>query len=60
MFVDASRGRADVDAEHQQRVLNDGSTWSVFKRYFRAEELAAELGGGEVLLAGRWFVMVRA
>ena len=60
VFVDASRERADVDAEHQQRVLDDGSTWSVFKRYFRAEELADELGGGDVLHAGRWFVMVRA
>jgi ubiquinone/menaquinone biosynthesis C-methylase UbiE len=60
VFVDASRERAEVDAEHQQRVLNDGSTWSVFKRYFRPEELANELGGGEVVHAGRWFVMVRA
>jgi ubiquinone/menaquinone biosynthesis C-methylase UbiE len=60
VFVDASRERAEVDAEHQQRVLNDGSTWSVFKRYFRPGELAGELGGGDVLHAGRWFVMVRA
>ena len=41
-------------------MLNDGSTWSVFKRYFRPEELADELGGGDALHAGRWFVMVRA
>jgi len=60
VFVDASRERAGVDAEHQQRVLGDGSRWSVYKRYFRAEELADELGGGDVLHAGRWFVMVRA
>ena len=60
VFVDASRERAGVDAEHQQRVLDDGSRWSVYKRYFRAEELADELGGGDVLHAGRWFVMVRA
>jgi ubiquinone/menaquinone biosynthesis C-methylase UbiE len=59
VFVDASRERANVDAEHQQRVLDDGSTWRVFKRYFRPEELADELGGGDVLHAGRWFVMVR-
>ena len=60
VFVEASRERADVDAEHQQRVLNDGSTWSVYKRYFRPEVLAQELGGGETLHAGRSFVMVRA
>jgi hypothetical protein len=41
-------------------VLDDGSTWSVFKRYFRPEDLLDELGGGEVLHAGHSFVMVRA
>jgi ubiquinone/menaquinone biosynthesis C-methylase UbiE len=60
VFVDASRERATVDSEQQQRVLNDGSTWSVYKRYFRPEELLDELGGGDVLHAGRSFVMVRA
>lgn len=61
VFVDASRERATVDNERQQRVLNDGSTWSVYKRYFRPQELLDELGGdGEVIHAGRSFVMVRA
>jgi len=60
VFVDSSRKRADVDAEHQQRVLNDGSTWEVYKRHFRPDELAEELGGGDVLHAGHWFVVVRA
>ena len=60
VMVDASRERAEVDAEWQERTLNDGSSWQVYKRYFRAEALADELGGGEVLHAGRWFVMVRA
>jgi hypothetical protein len=31
----------------------------VFKRVFEPKELASELGG-EVLHAGRWFVVVRA
>ncbi|MBA3364207.1 MAG: methyltransferase domain-containing protein [Actinobacteria bacterium] len=44
----------------QERVLEDGSRWSVLKRYFGAAELAAELGGGEVLLDGDWFVVVQA
>jgi ubiquinone/menaquinone biosynthesis C-methylase UbiE len=60
VFVDASRERAEVDDEQQQRVLNDGSTWSVYKRYFQPHELLDELGGGDVLHAGHSFVMVRA
>ena len=49
----------DVQAEEwQERVLNDGSRWDVFKRYFTPEELAEELGSGRVLHSGRWFVMV--
>jgi ubiquinone/menaquinone biosynthesis C-methylase UbiE len=45
--------------EWQERVLNDGSRHRVYKRYFSAVELAEELGGGEVLHAGRYFVAVR-
>ena len=53
--------REDVAAEeHQQRVLNDGSRHTVYKRCFSADGLAAELGGGTVLHAGRWFVAVAA
>ena len=53
--------RADVDPEErQERILNDGSRWEVYKRYFDPEELARELGGGRVLDAGRWFVVVQA
>jgi ubiquinone/menaquinone biosynthesis C-methylase UbiE len=44
----------------QERMLNDGTRWQVFKRYFEPDELAAELGGGETLFAGRWFVAVRS
>jgi demethylmenaquinone methyltransferase/2-methoxy-6-polyprenyl-1,4-benzoquinol methylase len=43
----------------EERVLKDGSRWTVFKRVFTGEELAAELGGGEVLHEGQWFVVVR-
>ena len=45
--------------EWQERVLNDGSRHQVYKRYFTGEGLAGELGGGEVLHAGPWFVVVR-
>jgi len=46
--------------EWQERVLNDGSQWQVFKRYFTGEELVDELGGGGVYFAGNWFVVVRS
>jgi ubiquinone/menaquinone biosynthesis C-methylase UbiE len=60
VVVDSAR-RADVPAERMDdRVLNDGSRHEVFKRWFVADELAAELGGGEVLHAGPWFVAVRS
>jgi ubiquinone/menaquinone biosynthesis C-methylase UbiE len=53
--------RDDVPPEeHQQRVLNDGSRHTVYKRFFEPDELAAELGGGTVLHSGRWFVVVSA
>ena len=43
----------------QERVLNDGSRHTVYKRYFTGDGLAEELGGGEVLIDGAWFVVVR-
>ncbi|MDX6494202.1 MAG: hypothetical protein QOE17_188 [Gaiellales bacterium] len=45
--------------EWQRRTLNDGSQHTVYKRYFTGPGLADELGGGEVLLDGEWFVAVR-
>ena len=52
--------REGVEPEQvQERELNDGSTFSVYKRYFEADGLAAELGG-ETLMDGTWFVAVRA
>jgi len=46
--------------EVQERILNDGSAFEVYKRYFDGEGLARELGGGTVLHASEWFVMVAA
>jgi demethylmenaquinone methyltransferase/2-methoxy-6-polyprenyl-1,4-benzoquinol methylase len=49
------------DHEHEEwqtRVLNDGSSFSVFKRYFEASRLAEELGAGRILHQSPWFVMV--
>jgi demethylmenaquinone methyltransferase/2-methoxy-6-polyprenyl-1,4-benzoquinol methylase len=60
VVVDSSRAGADADEETQTRVLNDGSEWTLYKRWFSGPGLAAELGGGEVLHDGQWFVAVRA
>ncbi len=61
LVITDSALRDDVDAEEwQERVLKDGSRHRVYKRYFTGEGLAEELGGGTVLLAGRWFVVVRS
>jgi len=57
---DASQRHSPVTDEVQERILNDGSRWTVYKRYFEPDELADELGGGETLFAGSWFVVVRA
>jgi ubiquinone/menaquinone biosynthesis C-methylase UbiE len=60
VVVGTSR-REDLPANRwEERVLQDGSRWEVFKRYFRPEELVAELGGGEVLHLGHYFLVVRS
>jgi ubiquinone/menaquinone biosynthesis C-methylase UbiE len=59
VVVDTSRAHSPVDEEWQARVL-DGSEWSVFKRYFTSGAFVEELGGGDVLHDGRWFVAVRS
>lgn len=59
LVVVDSAVRPDREPEEwQQRVLNDGSRFEVYKRYLDAERLAAELGAAAVLHAGSWFVMV--
>jgi ubiquinone/menaquinone biosynthesis C-methylase UbiE len=44
----------------QERILSDGSHHRIYRRYFSAEDLAEELGGGRILFAGALFVMVAA
>jgi demethylmenaquinone methyltransferase/2-methoxy-6-polyprenyl-1,4-benzoquinol methylase len=60
VLVDASNERSPVGDGWSERRLRDGSRWEVYKRYFTPEGLLAELGGGDVLHAGRWFVVVRS
>jgi len=58
VMVDSARREDVPPEEHQQRVLNDGSRHTVYKRFFTPEELAAEIGGGTALHSRRWFVAV--
>jgi demethylmenaquinone methyltransferase/2-methoxy-6-polyprenyl-1,4-benzoquinol methylase len=58
VIVDSARRPDHEPEEWQERVLNDGSRYEVYKRFFEPDALAHELGGGTVLHASRWFVMV--
>jgi len=60
VIADASRDHSPVDDEWSERSLLDGSRWEVYKRWFTPSGLLDELGGGEALHAGRWFVVVRS
>jgi ubiquinone/menaquinone biosynthesis C-methylase UbiE len=60
VVVDSALHKEVQPVEWQERVLNDGSRWKVYKRYFEPGPLADELGGGRTLFAGRWFVAVQA
>ena len=60
VVVDAALHEGVEPEGWPERVLADGTTYRVYKRFFSGDGLAAELGGGDVLHAGRWFVAVRA
>ena len=60
VLVDSAHEPGREPEQWQDRALNDGSRHRVYKRFFTAEGLAAELGGGRVRHAGRWFVVVAA
>jgi demethylmenaquinone methyltransferase/2-methoxy-6-polyprenyl-1,4-benzoquinol methylase len=60
VVVDSALRDGVEPEEQQQRVLGDGTRHAVYKRYFTGAGLADELGGGEVLMDGRWFVVVRS
>ena len=58
VVVDAAVRSDHGRAEWQERVLNDGACFEVYKRFFGADELVEELGGGTVLLENSWFIAV--
>ena len=59
VVVASIRGDGDDFERWEERRLNDGSEWNVYKRVFEGPDLAAELGG-EIAFRGRWFVVVQA
>jgi ubiquinone/menaquinone biosynthesis C-methylase UbiE len=60
VVVDSALRPAVQPVERQERILNDGSRWRIYKRFFEPQELLDELGGGETIYAGQWFVAVRS
>jgi len=59
VVVDSALREGEPEEDWPERVLSDGSRHRVYKRWFTGSGLAEELGGGEVLHEGGWFVMVR-
>ena len=47
------------DEEWQTRTLADGTSFTVYKRHFEIDVLLDEVGG-EALVSGRYFVLVRS
>ena len=59
VVVASIRGDGDASERWEDRRLEDGSQWNVYKRVFEGPDLADELKG-EIVFKGRWFVVVRA
>jgi SAM-dependent methyltransferase len=59
VVVASIRGDGDEFERWEERQLEDGSCWNVYKRVFVGPDLAEELGG-EIVFKGRWFVVVQA
>jgi SAM-dependent methyltransferase len=59
VVVASIRGDGDPSERWEERRLNDGSSWNVYKRVFEGPDLADELNG-ELVFKGRWFIIVRA
>jgi demethylmenaquinone methyltransferase/2-methoxy-6-polyprenyl-1,4-benzoquinol methylase len=59
VVVDSALRFGVPEEEWQERVLDDGSRHRVFKRFLSAHRLREELGDGDVLHEGDWFVVYR-
>lgn len=60
VVLETAQSKVGTSEAWEERLLLDGSRHRIYRRYFTPESLAQELGGGRVLFAGEWFVMVAA
>ena len=60
VVFDAALHGGEPRSEWQERVLSDGTRWTVYKRFFTGAGLLEELGGGTILHEGRWFLLAVA
>ncbi len=60
VILDAALHQGAERAKWQERELIDGTQWVVYKRFFSEQGLLSELGGGETLFSGTWFICVRS
>ena len=60
VITDSARAPDGPAEAWQERILDDGSRHRVYKRWFTPSALAQELGGGEAVHDGPWFVVVLA
>ena len=58
VVFETSAALAEKVEHWQERNLSNGSYYEIYRRYFAAEDLAEELGGGRVLFDGEHFVVV--
>jgi SAM-dependent methyltransferase len=60
VIVDSALRPGGPAQDWAERVLDDGSTHFVYKRWFTGAGLAREIGGADVLHDGPWSVAVRS
>lgn len=60
IILDAARHQGPPRDVWEERELNDGTQWLVFKRFFSSGVLLGEIGGGDVLFEGDWFICIRS
>jgi len=60
VVVETAQTKVGTTEAWEERPLLEGSRHRIYRRYFTADGLAAELGGGTVLFSGEWVVMVAA
>src|SRR5215216_4153669 len=55
---ETSAALAQKAEQWQERTLSEGSRYEIYRRYFMAEDLVEEIGGGRIFFDGDHFVVV--